>query len=58
LSLLESKIVLALLTQRYEFGAQGEIMTELGRSSTDPRHQYIIPVTPKEELNVTVKKRF
>ena len=58
LSLLESKIVLALLTQRYEFRIKGDIMTELGCKETDPRHQYIIPVTPKEDLNVFVTKRF
>jgi cytochrome P450 len=57
LSLLESKIVLALLTQRYHFGAERAITTELGCKATDPRHRYMIPITPKEHLNVSVKKR-
>jgi cytochrome P450 len=57
LSLLESKIVLGLLTQRYQFSTNATIMTELGCSPDDPRHQYIIPVIPKEEFKVMVKKK-
>jgi cytochrome P450 len=57
LSLLESKMVLALLTQRYQFRATKEINTDLGSKSSDPRHQYIVPVTPKEDLYVFVSKR-
>jgi cytochrome P450 len=57
LSLLESKIVLALLTQRYRFQATKNINTYFGSKSSDPRHQYIVPVTPKEDLYVFVSRR-
>lgn len=57
LALLESKIVLGLLLQRYELSPCMEVNTQLDGSSKDPRHQYIIPVTPKSEVNVTVKRR-
>lgn len=57
LSLLESKIVLALLAQRYNFESEREIMTELGCKATDPRHRYMVPVTPKEHMNVSVTMR-
>eukprot|EP00546_Thalassionema_frauenfeldii_P012641 CAMPEP_0178909872 /NCGR_PEP_ID=MMETSP0786-20121207/8779_1 /TAXON_ID=186022 /ORGANISM="Thalassionema frauenfeldii, Strain CCMP 1798" /LENGTH=433 /DNA_ID=CAMNT_0020582053 /DNA_START=339 /DNA_END=1640 /DNA_ORIENTATION=+ len=53
LALLESKMVVSLLCQRYEFTAV-ENLTPIGQ---DPRHKYLIPVTPKKEFNVKVRKQ-
>jgi cytochrome P450 len=57
LSLLESKIVLALLMQRYNFSSNEVITTRLDCKATDPRHQYMVPVNPKKSLDVVVSLR-
>jgi cytochrome P450 len=53
LALLESKMVLAMLTQRYTFTLPKNVKVELQDWSTpdkDPRHRFMVPVIPKQEL--------
>jgi len=60
LALLESKIVLGLLTQRYKFQMANDepVQTELhGALDRDPRHRYIVPVSVKKELMVRVTRK-
>ena len=59
LALLESKMVVALLLQRFSFEmADNEaIVTELNGSDTDPRHRYMVPIIPKQEIYVTCTRR-
>lgn len=63
LALLESKMVIALLTQRYDFRLpmdseqQRQINTEDWSDGRDPRHRFMVPVIPKEELMVVVSRR-
>jgi Cytochrome P450 len=60
LSLLESKMVLGMLTQRYNFSLPpGEILETKSWQDAryDPRHRYMVPVCPKEPLRVLVSKK-
>jgi cytochrome P450 len=57
LALLESKMVIALLAQRYKLTLQGEIQVEDWETGKDPRHRYMVPVIPQEELMVTVTRK-
>ena len=58
LSLLESKIVLGMLTQRYQFMLPpGEVLETKSWSKHDPRHRFMVPVCPQKELQVLVKKK-
>lgn len=57
LALLESKIVLSLLLQQYDITFEGMDRIDPTDWSTDPRHPYMIPSIPKQELMVTVTKR-
>jgi cytochrome P450 len=58
LALLESKMVLSLLTQRYEFELVGQTAESMDWSGDrDPRHRFMVPAIPKEELMVKVKFR-
>mmetsp|Transcript_11180 Transcript_11180/g.25902 ORF Transcript_11180/g.25902 Transcript_11180/m.25902 type:complete len:191 (-) Transcript_11180:415-987(-) len=58
LAMLESKIVLSLLTQRYTFSMpdQSKLETNI-EGPTDPRHRYIVPIIPGQPMNVTVTRR-
>ena len=56
LALLESKMVLALLAQRYSFSVASGVGTEFG-GETDPRHRYTVPVIPRQEIQVIVGRR-
>jgi hypothetical protein len=57
LSLLESKIVLALLTQRYDFRIRGEIVTELGCRDTDPRAPIHYSCVSKRRLECRLSRK-
>jgi cytochrome P450 len=57
LALLESKMVLGLLTQRYNFSFQEQVQTELDGQDSDPRHRYMVPIIPKKEMLVTVSRK-
>lgn len=60
LALLESKMVIALLTQRYDFQlpeSLDAINSEDWSNGNDPRHRFMVPVIPKEELMVTVTRK-
>jgi cytochrome P450 len=57
LALLESKMVVALLCQRYKFAMDEPILTDLNGGSTDPRHRYMVPIIPKKEIYVTCKRK-
>lgn len=58
LALLESKMVLSLLVQRYEFELVGQPAESTDWSGDrDPRHRFMVPAIPKEELMVKVKRR-
>jgi cytochrome P450 len=59
LALLESKMVIVLLTQRYDFALPGSdgIDPEEWSNGSDPRHRFMVPVIPKEELMVTVTRK-
>jgi len=62
LALLESKIVVSLLLKKYNFSLPEGVKIQVddwkfGDDESDPRHRFIIPVIPKEELMVHVAKR-
>jgi len=50
LALLESKMVLAMLFQRYNFSMEDTI-------EGDPRHIFMVPIVPKEDINLTFRRR-
>jgi len=50
LALLESKMVLGMLLQRYNFSLKNPI-------EGNPKHDYMVPVIPKAGVDVTVSKR-
>ena len=54
LALLESKMVISLLVQRYHLEFFNK---EDWKEDDDPRHRYMIPVIPKRELLVRVQRR-
>lgn len=56
LALLESKMVISLLLQRYKFTLpEGETLkVDDWTGSNDPRHRYMVPVIPAKELMVHV----
>jgi cytochrome P450 len=54
LALLESKMVVALIAQRYDFKLNNP---DFVRDGCDPRHRYIVPISPKDCLDVTVSKK-
>ena len=62
LSLLESKMVISLLLKQYKFSLPKGVKLQVndwkfGDDDSDPRHRFIIPVIPKQELLVHVAKR-
>lgn len=58
LALLESKMVVSLLVQRYELELVGQTAESRDWSGDrDPRHRFMVPAIPKEELMVKVKLR-
>jgi cytochrome P450 len=64
LALLESKMVIALLLQRYDFALcptkhapADTIDAEDWSHGRDPRHRFMVPIIPKQELWVTVKRK-
>merc|ERR1712032_148498 len=56
LALLESKMVLSLLFQRYEFGVPGEEKNG-SQVGGDPRHLFMVPIIPRDGVNLTVRRR-
>lgn len=50
-ALLESKMVLGMLLQRYEFTLKNPI-------DGNPKHRFMVPVVPKAGIHVTVRRRF
>jgi Cytochrome P450 len=60
LALLESKMVLAMLTQRYSFSLPKNVKVELhdwaSTTDQDPRHRFMVPVVPKQELLVHISR--
>jgi cytochrome P450 len=52
LALLETKMVIAFLLQRYDISLPSDVS-----SSSDPRHPYMVPIIPKNEIMVTVSRR-
>ncbi|KAL7575914.1 hypothetical protein ACA910_000714 [Epithemia clementina (nom. ined.)] len=62
LSLLESKMVISLLLKNYQFTLPPGVDIQVdnwkfGDNESDPRHRFVIPVIPKQELMVHVTKR-
>jgi len=53
LALLESKMVVSLLSQRYEL----ELAQKDLEGDADPRHRFIVPIIPKGNLDVIVTKK-
>ena len=53
LALLESKMVISLIAQRYKLTITG---TEY-HDGSDPRHRFMVPIITKGSLNVLVSKR-
>jgi cytochrome P450 len=51
LALLESKIVISLLANRYT------LTHETDGLKGDPRHRYIVPIIPSGDINVRVERR-
>jgi cytochrome P450 len=58
LALLESKMVISMLVQRYKLDLPCKMDTEDWSNGKDPRHRFMVPVIPKEELMVSVKLKF
>lgn len=54
LALLESKMVISLISQRYDMKIVDQ---ELAADGSDPRHRFIIPIAPKHSLDVTVSNK-
>ncbi len=52
LAILESKMVVSLITQRYTF----KLLNANLAVDLDPRHPYIVPIIPAGRLDVTIKK--
>lgn len=65
LALLESKMVISLLVQRYRFALpKGAPRTVTETTSNwesygndDPRHRFMVPIIPQEELHVLVSRK-
>jgi len=58
LALLESKMVISMLIHRYKLSLVGQsVESRVLQGENDPRHRYMVPVIPKEELMVRVVKR-
>jgi cytochrome P450 len=57
LALLESKMVISWLAQRYKLELDEPVETNDWTGGKDPRHRYMVPVIPKEELMVRVQRR-
>merc|ERR1712238_253761 len=51
LALLESKIVISLLVQRYSLKCRDV------QDDSDPRHRYMVPIIPKGSVDVFVYKK-
>jgi cytochrome P450 len=55
LALLESKMVISLLLQRYQLTLPEGATSEVNDwSANDPRHRYMVPVIPNKELMIRV----
>jgi len=62
LALLESKMVIGMLTHRYDFalppGKDVQVKNwDSDPPKSDPRHRYMVPVIPQEELMVHVSRK-
>ena len=58
LSLLESKIVLSRLIQKYDFRFVNETLDNLKNKDYDPRHRIMVPVVPRDGVvSVFVKRK-
>lgn len=59
LALLESKMVVSLLSERYQFDLPYRRDTQDWSTTrdNDPRHRFMVPVIPKEEMMVSVRQR-
>jgi len=61
LALLESKMVIGVLVQRYNFslpcGQSVKVGDWDGGPDADPRHRYMVPVIPQEELMVHISRK-
>lgn len=61
LALLESKMVIGMLTHRYSFslppGKTVQVNDWDASPDSDPRHRYMVPVIPQEELMVHVTRK-
>ena len=53
LALLESKMVISLLAQRYKMTITGDEYND----GSDPRHRFMVPIITKGSLNVSITKR-
>jgi cytochrome P450 len=59
LALLESKMVIGMLAQRYQFSlpAGKTVQVSDWSGDGDPRHRFMVPVIPKEELVVKLSRK-
>ena len=58
LALLESKMVMSLLSSRYRFDLPYRRDTQdWSTREKDPRHRFMVPVIPKEEMMISVTLR-
>lgn len=59
LALLESKMVMGLLSSRYRFdlSCRAKDTQDWSTREEDPRHRYMVPVIPKQEMMVSVTLR-
>lgn len=52
LALLESKMVVSLISHRYRLK-----MEKVIREDEDPRHRFMVPLIPKDSMDVLVSKK-
>jgi len=52
LALLESKMVISLLVQRYNL-----TLEHVDGNADDPRHRYIVPIIPEGRVDVSVSRK-
>jgi cytochrome P450 len=65
LALLESKMVISLLVQRYRFSLPNNARKPVTETSSnwetygsdDPRHRYMVPIVPQDELLVYLSRK-
>ena len=57
LALLESKMVISMLSQRYDLRLSDGDAANANDEGYDPRHRYIVPIVPKDGIRISVSMK-